>query len=64
LILHGNADKAVPIIQGKIMLKKLQSSEVESQYIEFKDTSHFPTIEQAQRGVSVALKWFEKHLGQ
>jgi hypothetical protein len=32
---------------------------VESQYIEFEDTNHSPTIEQAKRGVSEALRWFK-----
>lgn len=61
--MDGNADKVVPIVHGEIMFRKLQSSGVESHYIEFEDTSHSPTIEQAQRGVSEALRWFEKHLG-
>jgi dipeptidyl aminopeptidase/acylaminoacyl peptidase len=34
---------------------------VESEYIEFEDTNHSPTIEQEKRGVSEALRWFEKH---
>jgi dipeptidyl aminopeptidase/acylaminoacyl peptidase len=63
LIMHGNADKVVPIVQGEIIFKKLQSAGIESQYIEFEGTSHSPTIEQAQRGVLEALRWFEKHLG-
>jgi pimeloyl-ACP methyl ester carboxylesterase len=63
LIMHGNADKAVPIVQGEIMFRKLQSTGVESQYIEFEGTNHSPTIEQAQRGVSETLRWFVKHLG-
>jgi hypothetical protein len=32
---------------------------VESEYIEFEDTNHSPTIEQAKRGVSEALRWFK-----
>jgi acetyl esterase/lipase len=63
LLMHGNADKVVPIVQGEIMFRKLQSSGVKSEYIEFEETSHSLTIEQAQRGVSEDLKWFEKHLG-
>lgn len=62
LIMHGNADRTVPIIQGEIMFKKLQSTRVGSQHIEFESTNHWPTIEQAQRGVSETLRWFVKHL--
>ncbi len=63
LIMHGNADDAVPIVQGEVMFAALQEAGVISHYIEFEDTSHAPTLEQAARGVSEALKWFEEHLG-
>jgi dipeptidyl aminopeptidase/acylaminoacyl peptidase len=63
MVMHGNAEKVVPIVQGEIIFRKRQSSGVESEYIEFEEASYSPTIEQAQRGVSEALKWFEKHLG-
>jgi pimeloyl-ACP methyl ester carboxylesterase len=63
LIMHGNTDVAVPIVQGELIFRALQSAGVESDYIEFEDTSHAPTVEQAQRGVSEAVKWFQRHLG-
>jgi len=62
LIMHGNADVAVPIIQGELMFEALQSAGVESAFIEFDETSHSPTLEQAGRGVATALEWFEKYL--
>jgi dipeptidyl aminopeptidase/acylaminoacyl peptidase len=62
LIMHGNADEAVPIVQGELMFAALQSAGVESEFIEFDETSHSPTLEQAERGVATALEWFEKHL--
>ncbi len=63
LIMHGNTDDVVPIIQSQVMFEALQTAGVESEYIEFEDTSHAPTLEQAERGVAEALKWFEKYLG-
>lgn len=63
LIMHGNADDVVPIIQGELMFEALQKAGVNSEYIEFEDTSHSPTLEQAERGVTAALRWFEKYLG-
>lgn len=62
LIMHGNADEAVPIVQGELMFEALQSAGVESSFIEFDKTSHSPTLEQAERGVAAALEWFEKYL--
>ena len=62
LIMHGNADDAVPIAQGELMFQALQSAGVESEFIEFDETSHTPTLEQAERGVIATLKWFEKYL--
>jgi len=62
LIMHGNADDAVPIVQGELMFEALQSAGVESSFIEFDETSHSPTLEQAERGVAAALEWFEKYL--
>jgi predicted esterase len=58
LIMHGNADEAVPIAQGKLMYNALQKAGVESNFIEFPETTHSPTLEQASR----ALAWFNKYL--
>ncbi len=63
LIMHGNTDKEVPYSQSKLMYSKLQKEEVESYFIEFDKTNHSPTLEQASKGVSEALNWFNKHLG-
>ena len=62
LIMHGNADEAVPIVQGELMFEALQSAGVESAFIEFDETSHSPTVEQAERGLAAALEWFDKYL--
>ncbi|OZV70107.1 alpha/beta hydrolase [Winogradskyella aurantia] len=63
LIMHGNADKVVPLIQGQLMYSALQQAGVESHFIVFENTTHSPTVEQARRGVDEALAWFDKHLG-
>jgi len=62
LIMHGNADDSVPIVQGELMFEALQNAGVESEFMEFDETTHSPTLEQAERGVIAALKWFEKYL--
>ena len=62
LIMHGDIDKTVPFIQGELMYSKLQEEEVKSNFIEFENTSHSPTIGQASKGVDEALAWFDKHL--
>jgi dipeptidyl aminopeptidase/acylaminoacyl peptidase len=60
--MHGNADDTVPIVQGELMFEALQSAGVESAFIAFDETSHSPTLEQAEQGVATALEWFEKYL--
>lgn len=62
LIMHGNVDDIIPIIHGEIMFDALQKAGVTSEYIEFENTSHIPTVEQSVRGVAEALKWFDKYL--
>jgi acetyl esterase/lipase len=63
LIMHGNTDATVPFVQGELMYSKLQEEGVLSNFIEFEKTSHYPTLEQASKGVEEALAWFDKHLG-
>jgi dipeptidyl aminopeptidase/acylaminoacyl peptidase len=60
--MRGSDDEGVPIVQGKILFGKLQSAGVESTFIEFANTSHSPTVEQAGRGVAETILWFEKDL--
>ncbi len=62
LIMHGNADETVPIVQGELMFEALQNAGVESKFIEFDETTHSPTLEQAEKSVTAALNWFEKYL--
>jgi dipeptidyl aminopeptidase/acylaminoacyl peptidase len=62
LIMHGNADESVPLIQGELMFEALQEAGVVSEFIEFDETNHSPTLQQAERGRIAALKWFEKYL--
>jgi predicted esterase len=62
LIMHGNADEAVPIAQGRAMFAALQRAGVQSEFVEFDSTTHSPSVQQAERGVTEALRWFEAHL--
>jgi predicted esterase len=63
LIMHGNTDKEVPLVQGELMYSKLQKEGVKSKFIEFEKTNHSPTLKQASKGVEEALAWFNKYLG-
>ncbi len=63
LIMHGNADKDVPLVQGELMYSALEQAGVESHFIEFDKTNHSPSLEQASKGIDEALAWFNKHLG-
>ena len=62
LIMHGNTDDIIPIKHGEMIFDALQEAGVASDYIEFDNTSHIPTLEQSKRGVDEALKWFDKYL--
>lgn len=62
LIMHGITDTDVPLAHGELMYSILQKEEVKSDFIEFENTSHSPTIEQASKGVDEALAWFNKYL--
>ena len=62
LIMHGILDTDVPLAHGKLMYSTLQKEEVKSDFIEFENTSHSPTLEQSSRGVDEALAWFDKYL--
>ncbi|MBX7168417.1 MAG: alpha/beta hydrolase [Pirellulales bacterium] len=60
LLIHGDADFVVPLVQSKIMLEALQAAGVESQLIIKKGGGHpWPTIHEEVR---VATDWLEKHL--
>jgi predicted esterase len=62
LVMHGNTDDVIPIKHGQAIFDALQNAGVASEYIEFDNTSHIPTLEQSKRGVDEALKWFDKYL--
>jgi len=62
LVMHGNTDDVVPIVQGRLMYDALVAAGAEVEFSEFDSTSHGPTPEQARRGVEEARAWFEKYL--
>jgi len=62
LIMHGNTDEIVPLVQGKLMHKALQRAGITSKFIEFEKTTHTPTLEQAAKGIEETLFWFNKYL--
>tara|TARA_R100001369_G_scaffold90597_1_gene129852 strand:- start:275 stop:505 length:231 start_codon:yes stop_codon:yes gene_type:complete len=62
LIMQGNTVKVVPIIHGELMHLALKKAAVKSHFIEFEQTKHSSSLEQAPKGVDVALNWFNKYL--
>ena len=62
LIMHGNTDEIVPLVQGKLMHKALERAGITSKFIEFEKTTHTPTLEQAAKGIEETLFWFNKYL--
>lgn len=60
LIIHGDADKLVPIQQAQILVKKLQDVEVEAKLITKPGASHgWPN---QNKDLILFADWFDKHL--
>ena len=60
LIIHGDADKVVPIQQAQIMVEKLKSVNVPNELINRPGQGHgWPTL---QNDVELFADWFDKHL--
>lgn len=60
LIIHGDADKLVPIQQAEIIIKKLKEAGVPAELVVKKDAAHgWPEI---GKDIKVLADWFDKHL--
>ncbi len=60
LIIHGDADKVVPIQQAQIMVEKLKAANVPNELINRPGQGHgWPTL---QNDVELFADWFDKHL--
>jgi acetyl esterase/lipase len=60
LIMHGDADKLVPIQQAEIMIEKLKAANVPAELVVKKGASHgWPKMDE---DISVLADWFDKYL--
>jgi dipeptidyl aminopeptidase/acylaminoacyl peptidase len=60
LILHGDADKLVPIQQAELVLEKLKSAGVETKLVVKKGAQHgWPDF---VKDLSIVADWFDAHL--
>src|SRR5262249_25320391 len=60
LIVHGDADKLVPIQQAELMIEKLKEAKVPCELVVRKDAGHgWKTLLQ---DLSLFADWFDKHL--
>ena len=66
LIVHGDADTAVPIDQGETMYAALTKAGVPASFIRIKGARHgFEGAAAAdlERAYATMMQWFERHLG-
>lgn len=62
LIIHGDADKLVPIQQAEIIVAKLKEVGVPAELVVKKGASHgWPNL---LKDMSILADWFDKHLGK
>lgn len=64
LIVHGDKDPSVPIIQGESMYQALQEVGVESKFVVISGAGHGFEGEDADRASAEAVAWFEEHLAK
>ena len=62
LIIHGDQDAVVPIVQGELMLHALQDAGVESELIVIEGAEHGFTGPDADFAQAESLSWFRRHL--
>ena len=62
LIIHGDQDKLVPIIEGESMYEALQEAGVESKFVVIPGAGHGFQGEDASHALEEAVSWFEEHL--
>ena len=60
MIIHGDADKLVPIQQAEILLEKLKAAGVETKLVTKPGLAHgWPNF---GKDISVIADWFDRHL--
>ena len=62
LLLHGDADKTVPIAQSQMILKALRQHNVTTDFILFPGAEHGFRDKDAARATAATVDWFARHL--
>ena len=62
LIIHGDEDALVPIVQGESMYEALSAAGVTTQFIVIPGAGHGFLAEDADRAAAETVAWFEQHL--
>ena len=62
LIIHGDQDKLVPIIEGESMYQVLQEAGVESKFVVIPGAGHGSGGGDADLALNESVGWFEQHL--
>ena len=63
LIVHGDADTAVPIDHGETMYAALMKAGVPASFIPIRGAGHGFEGADAERAFAALIQWFERHLG-
>jgi acetyl esterase/lipase len=63
LIVHGEADRVVPIVEGETMYAALNRAGVAASFIRMGGAGHDFSGVQLERANAVMVQWFERHLG-
>jgi|WetSurSiteA1Bulk_404760.scaffolds.fasta_scaffold07760_2 dienelactone hydrolase len=63
LIIHGDQDKAVPILEGESMYQALLKAGVKSKFVTIPGADHGFVGGDADRAMLETVSWFEEHLG-
>jgi predicted esterase len=64
LIIHGDKDQVVPIIEGESMYKELLKAGVKSDFVKIPGAGHGSEGEDNDRVLTETVRWFEKYLAE
>jgi acetyl esterase/lipase len=62
LIIHGDKDDVVPIIEGESMYQALREAGVESKFVVIPGAGHGFEGEDSDKAYAETMRWFEEHL--
>jgi acetyl esterase/lipase len=64
LIMHGDADQVVPIVEGETMYEALTNAGVPASFIRVEGAGHGFSGGDLERTTAAMVQWFERHLGK